>query len=581
MVDNYIIIAKTELNNIFLRFEKSERKWLYTIMSFSGSATFSLLLSILTTEKYQSIWFFSAHTSKSLIGLLAGISMIVFVFCVGFWGFLKWKKKLKDLSELEADIVKENLYKEDFTYILLLPKYDGKEMLFPVIQKDTWENSLFFPYLKHSFGNDNISLHEDEIIKDICAKYSIQIPIRLKEIVTEENTVTKLKNGLPKDFHFKFIYISSLSPFFRNYLYKLFEDNGFKYMSLAEINSDRITNINNGRVLGIIEENKNQIKKAYDDYLKEQSKIIWNIDKSCPNKCSICAYGDDLSVAPDLEELKGIVDSIATLDVNTIDLSMGDGANIENIKETILYIKKTNKMSISITATAFLLSKFSFEFLNENINAIEVTYDYPHTVTDKKDLRPADYNKHNYDFIKSFSKKKPKFKISINVVIHNNLTKNSISSIYKIFKNLPVGSYTFLRLMPLGSTLSMAYPEQLQNRKFYSDMQNAIMTKKPHVHCALSCVFPSGTMCRMGISKLGISPTGDVYVCAWAEHIEKGQTNPFYIGNIDEFDDLRSMLLCNQNYLDIIRHPQTKDCKIFSHLQGNGIWSKSDKLYKN
>lgn len=581
MIDKYIITTKTNLENIFLKYEKSEKKWLYPIMSFSCSAAFSLLLSILTTDTYQPVWFFSAHTSKSLIGLFAIISWIVFIATIGFWIFFKYKNTIKDLSGLQQDIINGNLYKEDFTYILLIPKFEGQQLLFPVIKKDTWENSLFFPYLKHHYENDSVLSHEEEIENDICAKYSISFPIRIKEILTEEGPITKLKDGLPKDFHFKYLYISSLSPFFRNYLYKIFEDNGFKYMSLEEIYSDRITNINNGRVLGIVEDSKNQIKKAYDEYLREQSKIIWNIDKSCSNKCAICAYGDDLSAALDIEELKGIVDSFSSLDVNSIDLSMGDGANIDNIKETILYIKNTNRMNICITATANLLSKFPFDFLNDNVNSIEVTYDYPHTVSDKKDLRPADYNKQNYDFIKSVYKRKPKFKISVNVVLHSNLTRDNISSIYKNFRKLSVSNYNFLRLMPLGRISNMSYPEQLQNRKFYSDMQNAIMTKKPHIHCALSCVYPSGTMCRMGISKLGISPSGEVYVCAWAEHLEKGQSNPFYIGNIDEQDNLRDLLLQNQKYLDIIRHPQSKDCKIFSHIQGNEIWSKSDKLYNS
>jgi MoaA/NifB/PqqE/SkfB family radical SAM enzyme len=579
MIDKYVIIAKTNLENVFLRYEKSERKWLYKIISLSGSAAISLTVSIFTTAKYQAVLFFSSHTSKSLIGLFAVLSWLVFIVFICIWGFFKYKKKLKDLSGLQADIINENMYKEDFTYILLIPTYNGKQLLFPVIQKDTWENSLFFPYLKHNYGNDAVSLHEQDIEKDIRAKYSISIPLRIKEIVTEDSTVTKLKEGLPKDFHFKFLYISSLSPFFRNYLYKLFEDNGFKYMSLEEINSDRITNINNGRVLGIVEENKNQIKKVYDELLKEQSKIIWNIDKSCPNRCSICAYGNDLSPAPELEELKGIVDSIVSLDVNNIDLSMGDNANIENIKGIIVYLRKKSRMTISITATANLLSKFPFDFLNDNVSAIEVTYDYPHTLADKKDLRPAEYNKYNYDFIKSISKKRTKFKINVNIVLHNNLTKENLHSIFRNLKKLPVNNYNFLRLMPLGKTLNVTYPEQLQNRKYYLDIQNVIMPKNPHVHCALSCVYPSGTKCRMGISKLGISPSGEVYVCAWAEHIEKGHANPFYIGNIDEHENLRSMLLNNQQYLDIIRHPQTKDCKIFSHVQGSGIWSKSDKLY--
>ena len=581
MVEKFIIIAKTNLENIFLRYKNSEKRWLYSIMSLSGSAAATLLLSIFTTETYQPVWFFSAHTSKSLIGLLALLSGISFVVSLCIWGYLKWNGKLKDLDGLEEDIVNGNLYSEDFTYILLLPKFEGGKILFPVIQKDTWENSLFFPYLKHNNGNDSISSHQNEITKEICAKYSIPIPIRIKEIATEGSTVTKLKDGIPKDFHFKFLYVSSLSPFFRNYLCQQFEDNGFKFMSLEDINGDRITNINNGRVLGIIENVKSQIKKTYEDYAREQSKIIWNIDKSCSNNCSICAFGNDLSSAPDIDELKGIVDSIASLDIKTIDLSMGDGANVDNIKQIVLYIKKTTKIDISITATAKLLAQFPSDFMNDNITEVEITYDYPHTISDTKDIRPAEYNKQNYDFIKSFSKKKTKFKISVNVVLHSNLTQDNIHAIYKNFRKLPVSNYNFLRLMPLGKTSNLTYPVQLQKRKFYSDMQNAIMTKNPHIHCALSCVYSSGKTCRMGISKLGVSPNGDVYTCAWAEHIGKGQNNPFFIGSLEEHENLRTMLLNSQEYLDIIKHEQTKDCKIFSYMQGNGIWSKSDKLFEN
>ena len=215
MVEKFIIIAKTKLDNIFLRYQNSEKRWMYNVMSLSGSALATLLLSIITTETYQPVWIFSAHTRKSLSG-------VIFFFIIVFWGYLKWTGKLKDLNGLEKDIENENLYSEDYTYILLIPKLTGEKLLFPVIQKDTWENSLFFPYLKHNNGNNNISLHEIEIAKEICAKYSIPIPIRIKEIATEGSTVTKLKDGIPKDFHFRFLYVSSLSPFFRNYFYKQF-----------------------------------------------------------------------------------------------------------------------------------------------------------------------------------------------------------------------------------------------------------------------------------------------------------------------------------------------------------------------
>ena len=85
MVEKFIIIAKTNLDNIFLRYQNSEKRWLYNIMSLSGSAAATLILSIFTTETYQPVWFLSAHTSKSLIGLLALLSGALFIvlFCIG------------------------------------------------------------------------------------------------------------------------------------------------------------------------------------------------------------------------------------------------------------------------------------------------------------------------------------------------------------------------------------------------------------------------------------------------------------------------------------------------------------------
>lgn len=581
MKDKYIIIDKTQLENIFLRYEKSDYKWLYRIMSLSGSAATSLLLSIFTTKQYQGVLFISEHTSKSLIAIATVTFGVTFFITLIIWGYLKFKGKLEDLPGLQDKIIGKNLYTEDFTYILLFPKYVGKKMLFPVMQKDTWDNSLFFPYLKHNYGNDSISLHKKEIADEIRTKYSIPIPINIKEVDTDDSIVVKLKDGLPKNFHFKFLYISSLSPFFIPYLCNLLEDNGFKFLSLEDISSDRITAINNGKVLSIIENNKTQIKKIYDEVAKMKSKIIWNIDKSCSNKCSICAYGNEQTEARGIDELKGMVESIASLDITNIDLSMGDGANVEIIKEIILYIKKNMESSINLTATAKLLSQFPFEFLNSNIAEIEITYDYPHTLLDKKDLRPTGYNKQNYDFVKELIKKKFNFKVSVNVILHENITQDIILAIHKNLKKIRINKYNFLRLMPLGNITYSFYPAQLQKKKFYLDISNAVMSKNPHIHCALSCAYSTGTVCRMGISKLGISPTGDVYTCAWAEHIRQEITNPFLIGNIEDYDDLRSMLIGNQHYLENISRPQSKDCKIFSYMESGDLWSQSDKLFRS
>lgn len=123
------------------------------------------------------------------------------------------------------------------------------------------------------------------------------------------------------------------------------------------------------------------------------------------------------------------------------------------------------------------------------------------------------------------------------------------------------------------------YPRKLYDRKFYEDVFKISKRNSPHIHCALRGLINKKSQCRMGYSKLGISPNGDVYVCAWAEHIHKDDENPFYMGNLEEDANLQRLLVNNSNFISIIEHRPTKDCKLFSFLQGRDMWSEADKLY--
>lgn len=580
MVKDYIIIAKTQLENIFLRYEKSEQKWLLRIISFSLSVSASLLLSISTTDKYGSVWIVSAGVCEATIKALFIISLLTLIISVIYWGYLWKNNKFKTLETLQNDISKENLYKEDFTYILLVPKYEKGQLLYPVKQKDSWENSLFFPYIKHNYGHDSISMHEQEIITDIQNSYDIRIPIQIEEVTPEENKVTKIKGDLPRDFYFRFLYISSVSPFFKKYLTDLFEEKGFSYMSIDKIGENSITRINNGRVLNIIENNTTIIKKIYTEKNKNKTKIIWNIDKSCSNRCAICAYGDKLTNGLNVDDMKGIVDSILSVDVDHIDLSMGDNAIIENIENVIKYIRQKSKIEISLTATAKLFSNFDYAFLNENVNEIEITYDFPHTLSVSHHIRPQSYNLDNFNIAKDLLRKKPKFRVSINIVLHKDVTKDNLKTILKNLSKINVSSCNLLRLMPLGNASIESYPNVLFDTDFYKEIPNIIRTKKTHLHCALNCLLQENSGCRMGVGKLGISPQGEVYVCAWAEHLPTILGNPFYIGKIDGYDKLRDVLIDSNAYQNIIKHKKGKDCKIFSFLHKSDIWSQSDKLYE-
>ena len=577
MRENTILIKKIVLDNIFLKYEKNNGSWVKKGFFLSLSTMASLGLAIVTTDEYATLLFIDSKGCKMLIWILFGFSFVAFVIFGTIW-YIR-KDKMPSVDTLQQNIIEQNEYEEDFTYILLFPKVENDKLHFYVRKKDSWENSYFFPYLKHKFRDENISVHESEIKDEVRKKYGIEIPIYIKEITQDPILVTKLKNGMPKDFHFRFLYVNSTSPFFRTYLLEHMENVGFSDMTIEQMNEDRTTAINNGKVLGIIEENLSGIRRLCDASKKERTKIIWNIDKRCNKGCNICVYGGASMPEVDKEELFSIADSILSVDVNNIDLSMGNVADVDNMKAVIERIKNNSKANISITATSDVLSEIGFEFLNKNISEIEITYDYPHDKEWKSGIRPVNYNKENIELAKSFYSKNPKFRITINIILHKDMNVQSLKAILKELNKNNFIKYNLLRLMPLGNVSLADYPSNLFDRKFYEDLFNVFKKSNPHIHCALRGLKKDQPLCRMGHSKLGISSNGDVYVCAWAEHINKDEDNPFYVGNLEERDNLKSLLVNNEKFISIIEHEQTKDCKLFSCLQGRNMWSGTDKLY--
>ncbi len=580
MKKDTILIDKIVLENIFLRYKNKNANWVKKGVYFSSSSMISLGLSKITTDTYGTFLWFDSYESKILITILLTLSVCAFLISCSLWIYFYRKNEMASVDTLQQNIIEQNEYEEDFTYILLFPKVENDKLHFFVRKKDSWENSYFFPYLKHKFGDENISVHESEIKDEIRKKYGIEIPIYVKEITQDPILVTKLKNGMPKDFHFRFLYVNSTSPFFRSYLLEHMEKIGFSDMTIGQMNEDRTTAVNNGKVLGVIEENLSGIRRLCDVSKKERTKVIWNIDKRCNKDCNICVYGGAPMSEIDKEELFFIADSILSVDVNNIDLSMGNGANVANMKAVIERIKNNSKANISITATSDILSEIGFEFLNKNISEIEITYDYPHDKEWKSGIRPVNYNKENIELAKSFYSKNPKFRITINIILHKDMNVQSLKAILRELNKNNFTKYNLLRLMPLGNVSLTDYPSNLFNRKFYEDLFNAFNKKSnPHIHCALRGLKKDQSLCRMGHSKLGISSNGDVYVCAWAEHINKDEDNPFYVGNLEESDNLKSLLVNNEKFISIIEHEQTKDCKLFSCLQGHDMWSGTDKLY--
>lgn len=530
----------------------------------------------MTTNQYNDFLLLKSAHWEVVFWVLFAISAL---FCVVVYICLASRKykhgDTYSLDTLKSNIEKENLYISEDTYIFLIPILENGNLKFAVRPKENWDNSYFFPYLKQSFGDKDSPLPCDNIIKSFSDKYNINIPLKLFEVSNSIHEVTKIKEGLPRDINFKFLYIRPITPFLFSYLRKAFEEQGYEYISVSELQNNKTTELHNGKVLNIVQDIMHKIKKLYESDRKQKTKLIWNVDKSCSNQCPICAYGgENLKIGTD--NIDSILQSIQTIDIDEIDISMGNSVNVEAVKVIVQKLRKNKSLKISITANASVFYLLGLSFLNKNINEIEITYDYPKEEGINK-ARPNDYNKSNLDLARNFMQSRPKFSIIANIVIHEQVTAEILKKIKKDLKEARIAKITYLRLMPIGNVDWSIYPRSLNLRKTYHLVQKDLQNNDIHLHCALRTALDASYKCRMGIGKLGLSPNGLLYMCAWAEHFKNNENNEFYLGNILD-EDCSEILSKNEAYNKYIQHPQTRQCKIFNVLLNRDFWDENEQL---
>lgn len=144
-------------------------------------------------------------------------------------------------------------------------------------------------------------------------------------------------------------------------------------------------------------------------------------------------------------------------------------------------------------------------------------------------------------------------------------------------KQARISKITYLRLMPIGNVDWSSYPKCLNVRKTYTLVQRNLQSNDTHLHCALHTALDDSYKCRIGIGKLGLSPNGLLYMCAWSEHLKGNKNNEFYLGSILD-EDCSEILSKNEVYNNFIRHPQTRRCKIFNVMLNRDLWDESEQL---
>lgn len=571
-----LIIDKKTLENVFLRFQNKSHDIFSKLWACSLSVSSALFLSNITTNNYNDFLFLKAAQWEVVFWVLFAISTSFLLIASGYLVYMKYKNgDYYSLDTLHNNIVENNLYVSEDTYIFLIPIWENDNLKFAVRPKENWDNSYFFPYLKQTFGDKDSPLPCDSIIKSFSDKYNINIPLKLDDVSNNIHEVTKIRDRFPRDINFKFLYIRPVTPFLFSHLKKTFEEQEYRYISISELQNNKSTELNNGKVLNIVQDIMHKIKKLYEYDRKQKTKLIWNIDKSCSNKCPICAYGNEnLKIGTD--NIDSMLQSLQTIDIDEIDISMGDNVDIDALKDLLEKLRKNKHLKISVTANASVLSALEFSFLNKNINEIEITYDYPKEEGINK-ARPHNYNKNNLDLVRNFMKSRPKFSIIANIVIHEQVTTEILKKIKKDLKQARISKITYLRLMPIGNVDWSSYPKCLNELKTYTLVQRDLQSNNTHLHCALHTALDASYKCRMGIGKLGLSPNGLLYMCAWAEHLKDNKNNEFYLGNILD-EDCSEILSKNEVYNNFIRHPQARQCKIFNVILNRDLWDESEQL---
>jgi len=579
----YLIIDINNLKRLFSEAREELSKSNHLPFTVSLSFSFSLFLTLLTTDKFKSILTLDGSMVEIIIWVLCIMSFIY--SAITFLVFInnRFKNKHFDLEKFETLIFEASESKEEEILLLLLPEIKNDLFEYPVKPKQSWGGSLFLPYIPDIYNDDLLS-NKEEIKKTIINEYKIQTDFDFKVLSSMDTSKSKNNpSDFPQNFKYRFILLYSKSPFFQNVLKSEFVNVGFDYKSLQTMKDDTPTNKFNFDIIDILSTKQNFIHSEIRNMYSAETKIIWNIFKKCNKGCVFCAYGeqDNLSNELNFENKKLLISSLKSLHINEIDFATGDSPDIIELSNIIVFTKQTLPCKINLTTTAEVLNSFEIDFLKKYINCVELTYDYPRD--SKNEYRPENFSQLNYEKAKTLIESG--IKVEALVVLNKNIDSSKLRVIKTDLLNIGISKILLLRLMPVGLQKYNSYPVDLYSKSTYLDNMglSTIVTNKVNLHCAIQGLRETKNSCELAVYKLGISSSGIVYSCPWAEHISN-ESNPFIIGNIlRDAIDLKELLMESKNYRMFISKSEINQphCKIFAYLNGNNPFDKRDKLYIN
>lgn len=541
------------------------------------SALLTAITSLTPLEEHikdESIKLFELSFSEWLPYILAALTIILSISAL--ISTFKTANPVRFINKMIAD----QYDVEEFTAIFIIKMVFDNVPKILVFRSETW-NSYFLPYChydkKSSHSKDfnhNLKIPLAEILEISENDFEIYNDFTQSDYVTiKRNPSHEGKSKI----NYKFYYVK----FNNQYVGQKFissHNSYFSWKSKYELAKDIDTQLNNGDVLGIIDELSllNQSKIAFKEQahgmfdVPSRYRIIWNLTTECYFKCPICATnsGNDIRCTISEKEKMQILINLSSINgyIDHLDISGGDPLKNEEDRSIIRMANQLFPYTpISVTTTGKALENLSVDELIQTVKTCDITYDIPYNIcTDElKQYREYQYNYSNFKQLERFSNSGIKIGLNIHIpILPVNIDKETVSTILEDLSKINPAQIKFIRLMPVGRMGDLPFPDNYDPDKFLQYVKE-IMTEKNYkfkieYNCSLGVkVFEdrkSNETCRnceMLTNKLGIDAQGNVYTCIWGAYIPELvgkplEENPFYLGDLKK-----------ESLYDILTNPQT------------------------
>lgn len=525
-----------------------------------------LIMAYISTKEYKDLLGINGEDVEKLIIFGIAVSSLYLLISLihNLYYIVKKKTKKIDLHDIKEELIKKSQDIEVNTLILIVPNYTNGSFKFLAKRKESWGNTLLLPYTEYKNDID-IEDQEESIISNIRKEYNINIWLKLEFIHSmDQYEIKYTKEQNLKKVYYKFALCLPSSAFLWKKLEDQFLEIGYSFYSIHDMENDYITVRRNYDVISKLKEHTTEINDIVDKLKVKETRIIWNIEKACNKGCVFCAYGEKQEVEEiKLEDIEKIIDNISKIKVKEIDIATGDQVNVEKLKLAIALLNK-KRINVSLTTTADVIESVTIDYLKGKVKKVELTYDS----TIEYSFRSKNYNVNNFKMAEKL--RLNGIHVQALVILYIHLSIGDFNKIIKSLKGIGISNIQLIRLMPVGNVSWDKYPESLKSKKFYDEYYNIAKKNNIDLHCSLEGLNDEKYICTKYYSKLGLSQNGDLYSCAWAEHLNLAKNN-FYIGNA-----LRDSLVEILNKSIKRSNSQYFECEIFKLVNPDSV----DVLYE-